>query len=386
MKKLAIIHTHPVQYNSPLFKKIAEDTGINLKVFYTWSQAKDGFFDPKFGREIKWDIPLLEGYEYEFVENAAKNPGSSGFFGVVNPDLIKKIRQFSPDAILVYGWNHYSHLRAMQYFHNKIEVLFRGDSTLLDEQPGIKTLLRRVILKFVYSFVDYALYVGTANKEYFIKHGLKEEQLFFAPHAIENERFEDKDGNYTQQAEQWKKQLKIDQNETVFLFAGKLEPKKNPLLLLRAFKKLNKPQTKLIFIGNGQLENQLKSEAQGDDRIIFLPFQNQSKMPVVYRLADVFVLPSAYNETWGLAVNEAMASARPVIVSNKVGCAYDLVKDGENGYIIKSGDIDDLARKMSFFEKENSKKAGQNSLRIIQEWNYDKTTDAIKTILKHSKK
>ncbi len=380
MKRLAIIHTHPVQYNSPLFKKIAKDTGINLKVFYTWSQAKDGFFDPKFGREIKWDIPLLEGYEYEFVENTAKKPGSSGFFGVVNPDLIKKIRQFSPDAILVYGWNHYSHLRAMQYFHNKIPVLFRGDSTLLDEQPGIKTLLRRVTLKFVYSFVDYALYVGTANKEYFIKHGLKEDQLLFAPHAVENERFEDKNGKYAQEAEQWKKQLKIGQNEKVFLFAGKLEPKKNPLLLLRAFQKLNKPQTKLIFTGNGQLENQLKSEAQGDGRIIFLPFQNQSKMPVVYRLADVFVLPS-YSETWGLAVNEAMASSLPVIVSNKVACAIDLVKDGENGYIIEPDNVEQLARKMSFFEKENSKKAGQNSLRIIQEWNYDKTVEAIKTIL-----
>lgn len=374
-KKLAIIVTHPIQYYSPLFRKIAESGRIELKVFYTWSQAQGKKYDPGFGKEVDWDIPLLEGYNYTFVKNISKNPGSNHFYGIDNPTLIKEIEDWKADAVLVIGWNFQSHLKAMRYFKEKIPVYFRGDSTLLDETPGIRKYLRRMFLRWVYSYVDYAFYVGTRNKEYFLAHGLKEKQLIFAPHAIDNERFYDKDGSYKQKALEWRRSLRIDDDDFVFLFAGKLEPKKNPMLLLNAFLELNNPKAHLIFVGNGILENVLKtisghselvSESNyhtevkleklkqvhpynnnNNSTIHFLDFQNQSVMPTVYRLGNVFVLPSqGPGETWGLAVNEAMACGLPVIVSDKVGCAVDLVENGKNGYIFKSEDINDLKKVM----------------------------------------
>lgn len=351
MKRLAIIVTHPIQYYSPLFREINEAGQIELMVFYTWSQAQGKKYDPGFGKEVDWDIPLLEGYNYTFVKNSAKNPGSNSYYGIVNLTLINEIENWKPDAILVIGWNFKSHLKAMRYFKEKIPVYFRGDSTLLDETAGFRKLARRIFLRWVYKHIDYAFYVGTRNKEYFLAHGMKEEQLIFAPHAIDNERFYDNYGSYKQKALEWRRSLGIKDDDFVFLFAGKLEPKKNPMLLLKVFITLERPKTHLIFAGNGILENELKNYAQDNSTIKqssnaaihFLNFQNQSMMPIVYHLGDLFVLPSV-SETWGLAVNEAMACGLPVIVSNKVGCAVDLIEQGKNGYAFQSNNKTELHR------------------------------------------
>jgi glycosyltransferase involved in cell wall biosynthesis len=376
MKKLAVIITHPIQYYSPLFKLINERDKIRLKVFYTWSQSEKTVYDEKFGREIKWDIPLLDGYDYTFVKNTSKNPGSGTFRGVINPTLISEIENWQADALLVFGWNHQSHFKAMRYFKGKIPVYFRGDSTLIDEKPSLKTFLRRKWLKFVYRFVDKAFYVGQNNKAYFLKHGLKENQLVFAPHAIENERFYDQTNAYAKKAAAWRKEIGFSENDTVFLFVGKFESKKNPHILTEAAKEF--PEYKFLFVGNGQLEASLKEKA--GENVFFIPFQNQSLMPAVYRLGDVFVLPSqGPGETWGLAVNEAMACGKAVLVSDKVGCAPDLVKEGENGCIFEAGNLRDLKEKITLFAN-NLHSFKEKSHELIAEWDFIKIAKAIERI------
>ncbi|TWI81392.1 glycosyltransferase involved in cell wall biosynthesis [Lacibacter cauensis] len=349
-KKLAVITSHPIQYNAPLFRLLTQRGNIDLKIFYTWGQTEQGFvYDPDFKQAFKWDIPLLEGYEKEFVENISQHPTAGRFSGIDNKDLIERIDRYAPDALLVFGWSFKSHLRVLRHYGRKKTILFRGDSNLLDEAEGfsVKKLLRSVFLSWVYRHIDLALYTGAANKAYYLKYGLKEHQLLYAAHAVENERFYDEDGRYEQAAAQWRKDLGIGTDEKVFLFAGKLEPKKDPLLLLEAFQQLDQENIRLIFVGKGVLEEALQKKAGDDPRILFLGFQNQQQMPVVYRLATVFVLPSkGPGETWGLSVNEALASDRPVLVSTKCGCATDLVEQGVNGFIFEAGDAASLLQQM----------------------------------------
>ncbi len=380
MKKLAIISTHAIQYNAPVFKLLSERKNILIKVFYTWENSKDGIFDKKFGRQIKWDIPLLEGYDYQFVKNTSLDHGTHHFKGMINPDLNQKITSWGAQAVLIYGWNFNSHFKAMRYFKKKIPVYFRGDSTLIDEVPGLKTILRRLWLKIVYRYVDYAFYVGANNKNYYLKHGLTGKQLIFAPHAIDNKRFTDLNGEYESQAIKWRKELNIVDDDIVFLYTGKFENKKDPIILIKAATLINNAKLKFIFVGNGDLEDEMKSMASENPNIFFLPFQNQSIMPVVYRLGDVFVLPSkGPNETWGLSVNEAMACGRPVLVSNKVGCAIDLVKNGENAYIFEAKNLNDLIVKINCFTKDNISRLGGCSKEIIKEYNFENIANAIET-------
>ena len=377
MKKLAIICTHPIQYYVPLFQTLAKI--FELHVFYTWGEASVEKYDPGFGKIINWDIPLLEDYSFTFEKNTSSDPGSHHFRGIKNPELINHIKKYKPDFILIFGWAYHSHLQALLYFRGKIPIGFRGDSTLLNEQTGFKSVIKTIFLKWVYGHVDLAFYVGEENKNYFIKFGLKEEQLLFAPHAIDNNRFETP---RSREVIQLKKELNIKEGELLFLFAGKLEPKKNPLMLLEAFKQLNALNAHLLFVGNGKLEEKLKANFFPLNtstpfsvirRVHYMDFQNQRRMPVVYQACDVFCLPSqGPGETWGLAINEAMACGKAVIVSDKVGCGKDLVKSGENGFIFKYDDVDELVKALNYFllYPEKIYDFGKKSQEIIKNYTF----------------
>ncbi|MBC5773488.1 glycosyltransferase family 4 protein [Pontibacter sp. KCTC 32443] len=379
MNKLAIITSHPIQYNAPLFRLLAQDNSFAVRVFYTLGRESSDFTDPGFKKTISWDIPLLEGYDYMFVKNTAVNPSTTKFNGIVNPTITNEIESFGATHILVYGWSFNSHLKIIWHFYNKAKIIFRGDSTLLDEKPGFKTLMRRAFLTLVYKHIDVALYVGENNKQYFQKHGVPNRKLLYAPHAIDNDRFSSSEHDI--KAAELRRELKIDANRKVFLFTGKFECKKNPKLLINAFKKLNHPETFLLMIGNGALEDELKQLAQESSNIKFLPFQNQSMMPIVYRLGDVLVLPSqGPGETWGLCLNEAMASGLAVVASNKVGGAKDLIDECNNGYIFETDNLNQLIvilDEISNKANEQIKHMGKASQIKVGCWNYHEICSAL---------
>lgn len=370
MKKLAILTTHPIQYYAPVFKILQQRGIISIKVFYSWGSGSEEKYDPGFKKNIKWDLPLMDGYDYEWATNTAKDPGSHHFWGIVNPDLPKQISDWAPDALLVFGWAYYSHLRAILHFSKIMPVYFRGDSTTLDELPSWKAKMKSFFLHWLYKKITHAFYTGTQNKLYYLKYGLLEKQLSFAPHAVDNERFASispMEGTLLRIA------LNIPADDTVVLFAGKLEEKKSPHKLLKAFMMLNVPGTQLIFTGNGQMEDSLRIAAKEWRNIHFMGFRNQSAMPAVYMCCDLFCLPSdGPGESWGLAVNEAMACSKAVLVSEKVGCAVDLVKSGFNGEIFSIASIDDLCSKLYTLLTGNLllSKYGKNSGNKIKDWNF----------------
>jgi glycosyltransferase involved in cell wall biosynthesis len=385
MKKLAIITTHPIQYYAPVFKLLHEGEKICIKVFYTLGEEQNSKYDPGFNKPVNWDIPLLDGYEHTALLNISHNPGTRSFRGVINPDLINKINEWKPDAILVYGWAYHSHLNALRYYKNKIPVYFRGDSTVLIEQKGLKRLIKYIFLRWIYNHVDHAIFVGTNNKQYFKKYGLKENQLTFAPHAIDNNRFK---LNYSIEANELRSSLKIKKEDIIILFAGKFEPVKNVSLLLSAFLNLRRPDAHLLLVGNGINEQSLKAQAYESskiDRIHFLDFKNQTYMPVLYHSADLFCLPSV-SESWGLAINEAMACGKAILASDKVGAAADLIKPGINGAIFKSGDLTDLTYHLNLLlqnGKEELIKMGQHSNELIKNWSFETQVKIIESTIEN---
>jgi glycosyltransferase involved in cell wall biosynthesis len=377
MKKLAIITTHPIQYYAPVFQLLHQRRQINIKVFYTWGEVSLTKHDPGFNKIIHWDIPLLEGYPFEWVKNTSRHPGSHHFNGIVNPDLTHQIKQLNPDAILFFGWAYQGHLKAIRYFKNKIPVYFRGDSTLLDEKKNIKGLLRNVFLKLVYRNIDHAFYTGLNNKAYFKKFGLQDVQLTFAPHAIDNERFS---ADRQNEALALRQELGLSKADLLVLFAGKFEEKKDPLLLLETFLQLERKNCHLLLVGNGVLEDTLKSLARNNARVHFMDTQNQSFMPVIYQASNLFCLPSkGPGETWGLAVNEAMACGKAVLTSDKAGCAADLVVDGQNGAVFKAGDAESLAACLNALTADQPQLAvlGERSKALIKDWNFLNIAKAI---------
>ena len=377
-KRIAIISTHPIQYNAPLFRLLAASDKVDIHVFYTWSQARKSVEDADFKQCIVWDIPLLEGYGYTFVKNISNYP-KQHFKGLNNPDLIPAIEHWGADAVWIFGWNFQSHFKVMRHFKGKLPVWFRGDSTLLNDKAGLKSLARNVALRWVYRYVDKAFYVGINNRCYFKKYGLKEPQLVFAPHAVENSRFGGKQAEAA--SREWRKELGYTDDEIVMVYAGKFIDKKNLLSFVKQFKAYTvmRPDSKLrlLLIGNGAQEESLR--AMLDQKITILPFQNQSSMPVVYCVGNLFVLPSC-SETWGLGVNEAMASGRAVVVTDLVGCAADLVKDGINGYYFDLEQPQNNFRLFETIESANLQEMGKYNKNFISKWSYQEIVEAVEKV------
>ena len=367
MKRLAILSTHPIQYNAPLFRMLAQEASIDLKVFYS-KKSEQVRFDKDFGQEVTWDVPLTEGYAHESFDAKEKTGRNH---------LIAAIESFNPNALLVYGWNFDGHLATMRHFHGSVPVWFRGDSTLLDPLPFWKRTMRKLSLNWVYRFVDRAFYVGQANKRYFQWCGLTEDQLTYAPHAVDNEFFMKDNKERNREALQLQKKLGIDSNSTVFLFVGKLEPIKQPIHLAEAFESLH-ANAHLVFVGSGVLEAKLKNRFEANPNIHFVGFQNQSAIPIWYRVGNVLCLPSK-SETWGLAVNEAMACGSRVIVSDRVGCAEDLVLGQPFGRIIPAQKSSLWADAM--LEASLSHSDDAEMVKYIQNWDPKRLCTALKNKL-----
>lgn len=377
MKRLAIVTSHPIQYYAPWFRHLA--TVANIRVFYLWDFGITEQADQGFQQVVQWDIPLLSGYDYEFVQNVSSAPGTYHFWGLQNPTLIDQVKAFQPDAVLMMNYNYASLYRFLwQWNSDWAPLLFRGDSHRLIPTSGLKATLRREVISQIYRKFSACLYVGKANYEYLRFHRVPAERLFFSPHAIDNQRFMSQIETAHETAIDWKHALGIPAATSVILFAGKLEAKKRPLDLLQAFVKANLPNVALLFVGAGQLESELRSQAPPN--VYFAPFQNQSLMPRTYAIADLFVLPS-YGawETWGLAINEAMCLARPVVVSSHVGCAQDLVTPFENGLLFAAGDTDALAAclREAFSDRSRLQAWGAASQARIAQYSYTQATDGL---------
>lgn len=354
--RLAIVVSHPIQYYAPWFRHLAQQPGLELRVFYLWDFGVTAQVDRGFGHALQWDLPLLDGYAHEFVTNRSKDPGTHRFRGLDNPELVPRLAKWKPDAILLFGYAYWSHLRVLLSPRlTKVPLLLRGDSHDLGRPRGARSTLSRWTRRLLFKRFARFLAVGKANTDYYRKAGVPAECIYFVPHCVDNDRFRDAAPQATLEASAWRRELGIPADALVVLFAGKFEPQKRPLDLLAAFS-LARPShgnhqgtgPVLLFVGSGELEAELRLRAgvEVGRSVFFVPFQNQRQMPNVYAMADLLVLPSQ-SESWGLAVNEAMSMGRVVIVSSHVGCGPDLVRSGVTGWIHEAGSVSDLGRLLS---------------------------------------
>ena len=212
---------------------------------------------------------------------------------------------------------------------------------------GWRGRLWRLRTRRLLSLFDAYLSPGQRVREYLEALGVDPWQIVDTPHAVDNERFaatarpfQTPEGRRAARSK-WG----LPQDATVALFAGKLEEKKRPLDLIRAASQMT-PRPAVLVVGAGELESACREEAARlDVQVAFAGFLNQSEMGEAYAAADVLVLPSDARETWGMVVNEALATGLPVVVSDSAGCAPDLA-DEDTGARFACGDVAGLARAM----------------------------------------
>lgn len=379
--RLAYLVSHPIQYQAPLLRKIAALPEADLTVFFMSDLSVRGYQDPGFGTVVQWDVPLLSGYRHSFLPCLGPKSRLS-FWRPLVYGLRKTLRPGEFDALWVHGYAHYATLIAVVLAKRYgMKVFLRGESNLLKEKElsVAKRWIKKELLRRLFNTVDAFLAIGTLNRQFYVHYGVPEDKMFWMPYAVDNDFFRGKAVEAKQDRESLRRELGLDPERPVILYASKLQTRKRPGDLLEAYIRLSldglrEPWPYLLYVGDGEERGHLEGRARalGWKSVRFLGFRNQSELPRYYDLCDVFVLPSEY-EPWGLVVNEAMNAGKPVVVSDRMGCAPDLVRDGENGFVYPAGDVQALTGRLKrlISDPALARRMGERSRQIIDRWDFE---------------
>jgi len=388
--KIAVIATHPIQYQAPWFRALAERPEIDLDVFYCHRATPQEQATAGFSVEFDWDVSLLDGYRHRFLRNVARRPSLNGFSGLDTPEIGDIVKAEHFDAVIVNGWNYKSAWQAMRAcWRTKTPVMLRSDSHLHTERSLPKKVAKLLLYRWFIPKANACCAVGTWSRDYFLHYGARPDRVFVVPHVVDVDFFRKKAERLRSQGTALRREWQLDEAATVFLFAGKFIEKKRPMDFVRAIAGANKNGTRImgLMVGDGPLRQACEDEVKTSNAPLrFAGFLNQSKMPNAYAAADALVLPSDGGETWGLVVNEAMASGKPCLVSDRVGCGPDLVVPGETGEVFALGDIVALSALLSSHAerrialKEMGAKAEQKASRYSLGAAVDAVVDAMNIV------
>jgi glycosyltransferase involved in cell wall biosynthesis len=396
--RLAYLVSHPIQYQAPLLRRIAQEPDIDLTVLFGSDFSVRGYKDEGFGVEVAWDVPLLEGYRSEFLPRLRDTGGVSPT-SPLNRGIYKRLRTAdgSPafDALWIHGYASINALQAILAANALgIPVLLRAESWLSDRsRSSLKLHIKSLLFNDLKHLIAATLPIGSLNARYWRHYFGHKMPQFLMPYAVDNDFFARRSEEAAAGDEQLRSDLGLEPGHPVILFASKLQQRKHCDHLIEAYRSLLREHDPdgfrpyLVIVGNGEERASLEARCRdlGLANVRFAGFQNQSQLPRYFRLADVFVLPSRH-EPWGLIVNEAMAAGCPVIVSSDVGSGPDLVTDGVEGYIYPVGDIPALTRALSriLASPEIASGMGEAARRRIAGWSFEEDIQGLRQALAYT--
>lgn len=391
--RLAYFVSHPIQYQAPLLRRIAQERDIKLKVFFSSNISVRGYRDTGFGVDVKWDVPLLEGYDHEFLP-VLKDADRLGPWKPVNYGIRRSLRRAGVEAVWVHGYSTLTSLQVIRAAHLMgIPVLLRAESNLGDRPRSRRTLAAKDILfAWLRKRVSAALTIGESNTSYWRRYLGEAFPVFPFYYAVDNDFFQRECARAAQTREEFRRSLGLDPARPVILYASKLQARKRCIDLLEAYLQLEKSSPPgrvpyLLIVGDGgeraALEIRAREAAAGNIR--FLGFRNQTELPRFYDLCNVFVLVSV-NETWGLVINEVMNAGRPVIVSDQVGCHRNLVQNGVNGYVVEAHNPRNLADALGTVLADDRawQTMGDKSLEIVRQFSFDSNVCGLREALQQA--
>lgn len=390
--KVLFLASHPVQYASPIFARFAKDPRVEVTVAFCSMQGTDGSVDRDFGVPIEWDIPLLQGFPWIALRNRSPRPRVGSFFGLINPQVWSLIRSGNFDAVIAYtGYVYVTFwiaLAAAKF--SRIPILFGTDAHQLAPRDGKawKLWVKKFLWPRLFKLADQVIVSSSGGVALMRSLGIPERRIALTPYVVNNHWWTEKSSQAKRP--EFLQRWNISATAVVIVFSAKLQVWKRPADILRAFARVPVSDAYLVFAGEGSLRAELEAEAKSlgiANRVRFLGFVNQTSLPEVYSAADILVLPSEY-EPFGVVVNEAMLCGCCPIVSDRVGARFDLVKDGETGFVFRTGDTEGLASILNALFSDRAKlQRTRGAARVqIQSWSpelgIDKTIEAVERSLR----
>ena len=381
--RLAYIVSHPIQYQAPLLRRLAQEPGLLMKTFFLTNAGAEPFFDAGFNRVLKWDVPLLEGYQYQFVSRNLPLP-----LGFNQPTGFSWRRALTAERFHAVWLNGYAHGPLLRAFAAAkwagMQVLVRGESH--DGLRRSEPVWRRAAQRALFRGVDAFLAIGSANRDFYLARGARPERIHMTPYSVDNDYFRHRVAMASSARTALLCELRLSPSLPVVLFASKLQPRKRCADLLQAYASIRRESpAQIVVVGDGPEHATLTAYARsmGLDDVRFVGFRNQSELPAFYNLCDIFVLPSE-REPWGLVVNEAMNAGKAIVASDAVGAARDLVLHGRTGCVYPVGDISALARNLRLLidDPDLRRRLGDNARAVVADWGIEATVAGVRSALR----
>ena len=357
--RLAIIVSHPIQYFAPWYRELAQVPDIELKVFFCCDWGVKKYVDPGFKVEMAWDIPLLEGYAHEFLPLALPIQ-RLGFWEVDNPGVVAALDRFQPDVVTVCGYACRTNWRAAFWARRRHRpVLLYSDSNSLVTPRWWKRVLKNVVVKGFYRYVDGALYIGENNRAYHQHYGIPEDRLFPGVYPIERRRLLRAVPDRAATRAALRHQLGIPGDAFVVLFCGKYIARKRPMDVLVAANALARRGLPVwaLLVGEGEQRPAMEAFCGRENfrNVSFTGFVNQSAIPSYYAASDVIAVPSSF-EAYGLVATEASVFGLPIVVSDRVGCigSRDTAQPGQNAIVFPCGDTERMSTAIELLYRDRN--------------------------------
>ncbi|QSR88590.1 glycosyltransferase family 4 protein [Methylacidiphilum caldifontis] len=373
--------SHPIHYFIPLYRELSKKKEIELTVIYQSFQSSGWLYKKDYLVDVNWNIPFFEGYNWGKLPLSEKSEIPPFFSEGIRFDIVQEVLKGDWDILWIHGYYLITNwvCALVQKLKGKV-VMLRTEDVLFHPRKKLNKILKYIPLRILCS-LSWGLYIGKANKQYLKYYGLAPDRLRAAPYCVDNAYFQAKALELKNKRENIRKELGITDGSPVILFVGRLVEEKKPLVLLDAFKKvIQEKRAWLLFAGEGPLKELIQQRVSKEHipNVILTGFLDQKELPKAYAASDIFVLPSVC-DTWGLVVNEAMNFGLPIIVSNLVGCAYDLVRENENGFIFQAGDTHQLyLLLLRLIQNEKLRiNFGEKSKEIIKDYNIEKCAEHI---------
>lgn len=378
--RLALFAASPIYYQAPLYRILAADQRLDFTVIFSSDQGARRALENDYADAIDWGVDPLEGYKSIFLSRASENPAHGGLFALRDYDIARLIWRSDYEVLWLFGYHTITHLIAASVQKTKKRpLMYREEQNLLSPRPAWKTVIKQFGLRPLLKG-SYGLFIGTENRRWFERWGIPSERLFHVPYVADEESLM---ASAMGSVEEARRSFGISpESGPVVAFVGRLIDKKQPLMLLEAFKRVRQrhPCT-LLIVGTGEYEGVLRERIAAEDipDVVFAGFLNQREIGRAYQAADGFALPSAYNETWGLVVNEAMAFSVPAVVSDRVGCAQDLVVPGRTGFRFPYDDVAGFAEKIERIVGDDQLRAemGKRAREHVRAWSYSAAADGV---------
>jgi glycosyltransferase involved in cell wall biosynthesis len=372
--RLGLFSTAPAYYHAPVYRRVAEDARIQFTAIFASTAGATRPVENGYGQPVEWGVDALNGYHGVFLRRAERNEHATGVLALRDIDIVRTVHSGRFDVLWLNGYHTVTHLlAALTQRARGGAVVYLEEQTLVSPRPYWKRALKSMALPLLFRGA-YGLYIGTENRKWFRRWGIPDERLCHFPYAVDNAALSRIAELLAPERARLRAEFGIDAHAgPVILSVGRLVDKKQPLHLLEGFRRVrSQRRCTLLIVGSGPLENALRRECRRARirDVVYAGFLDQTEIWRAYGAADVFALVSAYDETWGLVVNEAMNFGLPIVVSDRVGCARDLVRDGINGFIVDHRDSGALADVLVRLVKDDDLRArlGRESRSMIRAW------------------